>query len=278
MTCCDDWQGRKKVAVVLSLGGGVQSSVLALMSAHGDLPRLDCAIFADTRWESEAVYDHLDWLEAEVDAAPHPFALYRVSNGNLRHAVMHSAGGGKGHVFSPIPGHVAGGGMRKRQCTSQYKIRPIERRLRLLYAPRAGKEYIEQWMGISLDEIQRMKASRTQWIRNMYPLIARRMSRAACLSWFERRYPRRALVKSACVGCPYHSRAHWQSLRRRSPRDFADCVAVEKAMQSTERIHGHRQSYLHSAAIPLEQAVPDIRDAQIPLFGGDDECGGHCFT
>lgn len=46
----------------LSLGTGVQSTTMALMAARGALtPMPDCAIFADTGWEPEAVYDHLDW-------------------------------------------------------------------------------------------------------------------------------------------------------------------------------------------------------------------------
>lgn len=32
---------------VLSLGAGVQSSVLLLMSCRGELPKLDAAVFAD---------------------------------------------------------------------------------------------------------------------------------------------------------------------------------------------------------------------------------------
>lgn len=47
----------------LSLGAGVQSTTLALMAAHGEIgPMPDCAIFADTGWEPQAVYDHLAWL------------------------------------------------------------------------------------------------------------------------------------------------------------------------------------------------------------------------
>lgn len=36
---------------VLSLGAGVQSSALLLMSCRGVLPRIDAAVFADTRFE-----------------------------------------------------------------------------------------------------------------------------------------------------------------------------------------------------------------------------------
>ena len=42
---------------VISLGGGVQSSVMALMAsggAFGTMP--DCAIFADTHWEPPSIY------------------------------------------------------------------------------------------------------------------------------------------------------------------------------------------------------------------------------
>ncbi len=42
---------------VLRLGAGVQSTTLALMTAHGVVgPMPDCAIFADTGWEPASVY------------------------------------------------------------------------------------------------------------------------------------------------------------------------------------------------------------------------------
>ena len=43
---------------VISLGGGVQSSVMALMAGESAFDRVpDCAIFADTHWEPPSVYD-----------------------------------------------------------------------------------------------------------------------------------------------------------------------------------------------------------------------------
>ena len=43
---------------VISLGAGVQSSVMALMAAHGEItPMPDCAIFADTQAEPTRVLD-----------------------------------------------------------------------------------------------------------------------------------------------------------------------------------------------------------------------------
>lgn len=67
---------------LLSLGAGVQSSTTLLLSAMGELPKIDAAIFADTGWEPEAVYQHLDRLEREV-AEPAGIPIYRVSYGSL---------------------------------------------------------------------------------------------------------------------------------------------------------------------------------------------------
>ena len=52
---------------VLSLGAGIQSTMLALMATHGEVgPMLDCAVFADNGWEPGAVYRHLAWLIAPI--------------------------------------------------------------------------------------------------------------------------------------------------------------------------------------------------------------------
>lgn len=73
---------------VLSLGAGVQSTALLLMSLCGEIERLDCAIFADTGWEPKAVYTHLAWLETEAAAAGVP--VYRVRRGDLRADALRS--------------------------------------------------------------------------------------------------------------------------------------------------------------------------------------------
>ena len=62
---------------VISLGGGVQSTVMALMAgdgAFGGVP--DWAIFADTHWEPPTIYSHLEWLSRRL-----PFPLHIVDNG-----------------------------------------------------------------------------------------------------------------------------------------------------------------------------------------------------
>ena len=56
---------------VISLGGGVQSSVMALMANEGAFDRIpDCAIFADTRWGPLSTYEHLTWLRDRLSFPP----------------------------------------------------------------------------------------------------------------------------------------------------------------------------------------------------------------
>ena len=103
---------------VLSLGAGVQSTTMALMAKHGEItPMPDCAIFADTGWEPVKVYNHLDWLTDVL-----PFPVHRVSGGDLRADVLAR------HSFDAVPWHVEGG-IGRRQCTKDYKLRPIQRKV-----------------------------------------------------------------------------------------------------------------------------------------------------
>ena len=112
----------------LSLGAGVQSTTLALMAAYGEIPAPDCAIFADTGWEPKAVYDHLDRLEARL-----PFPVYRVSAGNIRDSILarRNTTGGR---FASVPWFTLSPsgkkGMGRRQCTSEFKLKPIRQKLR----------------------------------------------------------------------------------------------------------------------------------------------------
>lgn len=202
---------------LLSLGAGVQSTVLALMAADGTLPGLDGAIFADTGWEPRRVYEHLDRLEEVLDAAGVP--LYRVSKGNLRADAIDPA-----HRYASVPYFVrnpdGSEGMGRRQCTSEYKLAPIGRKVRELLGaappdfrrvPRGA--VAEQWIGFSTDEVHRVSdKDGVSYVRKRYPLLELGMDRKACERWLRAR-GWTEVAKSACVGCPYHGNRQWRELR-----------------------------------------------------------------
>ena len=159
MSDCD--QGRRPLRV-LSLGAGVQSSTVLLMSCRGVLPKLDAAVFADTQWEPRQVYEHLEWLEAQAREAGIP--VHRVTAGDLRQHTLEGFVRGsrdKSQRYASLPLHVlqpdGSRGMIRRQCTREYKIEPIERFIRReLLGLRPGQRWpkehvIDQWFGISAD-------------------------------------------------------------------------------------------------------------------------------
>jgi hypothetical protein len=162
---------------VLSLGAGVQSTTLALMAAHGEIgPMPDCAIFADTQDEGAETYAHLEWLCGVL-----PFPVYRPTRGRLSEAML------GGDDEARIPAFVEGSGLAKRQCTRNFKIRPIRREVRRLLGagPRSyiAPGSVEQWIGISIDEADRMKPAGVAFMVNRWPLIEARLDRAACARW-----------------------------------------------------------------------------------------------
>jgi hypothetical protein len=230
---------------VLSLGAGVQSTTLLLMAREGELT-FDCAIFADTEWEPAAVYRHLDWLQSVS-----PVPIHRVGAGSIREQTL-----AVGRRFASLPLYVRGphgDGIGRRQCTKEYKLRPIQRKLRELGATAA--QPVEIAIGFSLDEVVRMADSRVRYARHIYPLIERRMTRGDCLTWLTKRgYPEP--MKSACIGCPYRRDAEW---RRLTPDEFADAVDFDQRIR-THNAKMHGEQFVHRSMIPL--ADVDLRSPQ----------------
>ena len=268
---------------VLSLGGGVQSSVMALMAGEGAFDRVpDCAIFADTRWEPPSLYDHINWLKDRLS-----FPLHVVDNGrSLREDVKALTNHSGSSNYVDIPVYLKGrygesDGIGRRQCTTNYKVRPIRRRIRELLGLRPRQRVptgttVELWLGISTDEAVRMKDSRDRWMTNRYPLIEAGMSRGDCADWWAARHDR-PLERSACVACPFQSRGRWVETKQRWTQLFAEAVEIDARMRG--RLAFAKEPYLHMLRMPLAQAV--ALDEQNMGAGGQkdgfgNECEGHC--
>lgn len=261
---------------VLSLGAGVQSTVLALMAVYGDLPKPDAAIFADTQWEPRRVYDHLDRLEIVLTEAGIP--LYRVTSGNLRADALDPD-----HRYCSVPYFVRNpdgtSGMVRRQCTSEYKLRPIKAQVRELLGyphpkPIPRGTYAEQWIGFSTDEVHRVRDTLdVQYARPRYPLLELGMSRKDCGRWLAV-HGWTSVEKSACIGCPFHGNRQWRDLRDNDPAGWADAVAFDAAIRKggARGLPLNGEAYLHRSRIPLAIAPIDrvtraeARDRQTDLI------------
>lgn len=264
---------------VLSLGGGVQSSTLALMAAHGIItPMPEVAFFADTHAEPNSVYKWLDWIKQQL-----PFEVIYVSGGNLteRSLTLKQARNGKGMWSkSRIPSFIKNNdgttGLLERRCTYDHKVIPLNRAVIKLMREK-GCVQIEQWIGISVDEAHRMKPSRDHRIINRWPLVDLRMSRHDCLKWMNRNgYP--TPPRSACVYCPYHSDNEWRRLRDEEPEEFQKAVQFDRELRvvksKTYNLSG--MPFVHRSLVPLDQVdfSTDEDKGQSVMFG--NECEGLC--
>lgn len=266
----------------LSLGAGVQSTTLALMAAHGEFDVMpDCAIFADTQAEPKAVYEHLDWLRSGNVL---PFPVHVVTAGSLRDELVNAAryeGNSWGRPPFFVTNQTGRKGRLRRQCTDDYKIQPIENKIRELLGlkPRQWwpkEPVVEQWMGISIDEYIRVKPTRRPALVRRYPLIEAGMTRRDCKGWLQRHdYP--IPPKSACTFCPFHSTAVWRDMKLNDPDSFADAVAVDNAIRNGVAGVKAEQVFVHRSLKPLAEidfdALAGVKN-QGDLFG--EECDGMC--
>lgn len=231
---------------IISLGGGIQSSTMLLLAIHGLItPKPMCAIFSDPQWERPATYEHIKWL-SEI-GAENGIPVYTITWGNIRDDMLNQEFGDSFgipfYVKSPTKNRYV---QLKRQCTADYKIRPIAEMVKKL-VPVSHKRPACQWIGISIDESQRMKPSRVKYMHHRYPLIEMRWGRDTCVEWLkEQGYP--IPVRSSCIGCPFHSNDGWAELNE---DELADAIDFDNKIRN-------RRTF---SKVPTEKRIQRIKDS-----------------
>jgi hypothetical protein len=155
-------------------------------------------------------------------------------------------------------------------------VKPVQSKTKELLGYGKGRNvptgvFSETWVGISTDEVTRMKPSGKNWIENRWPLIERRMSRKGCLDWLKNHdYP--LPPKSSCLGCPFRSYDQFDEMRKNSPEEWEDTIYIDNLIR--DRVEGKRQ-YLYRKMIPLQE-IPDYPDDSTQLDFFQNECEGMC--
>lgn len=237
--------------IVLSNGGGTQSTALIALIVQGKLPRPDYAAIVDTGREKTQTWDYvegvhrpaLEALGVPVVIVPHTYAYHDLTKSNGTLMPMYTTQNGA--TPSKMPAF----------CSNEWKKRPLMRWLR-----EQGVKQATQWLGISIDESDRMKPSGVQWLVNDFPLINLGMSRDDCYSIVKQMgWP--DPPKSSCYMCPHMGDAQWRHLKNNYPADFAAAVQVEREVRAHDP-----HAWLHRSAQPLD-LVP--WDEQRGLFEDD---------
>ena len=257
---------------IISLGGGVQSSALVVLTTQGkiDDPATH-AVFADTGGEMPETLEWVarlaDWSRA--NGGPEVVTTRRQGPGLLDY---HYSDERERDVTPLCVRAMPSGGLWKRDCTIRWKIKPIERWLR----DQNGSASIVQ-LGISYDEIHRMKPSKTKWVTNRFPLIELEFTREEC---------RRVFIgaglsippKSACWFCPLRNVGYWEWMAGSDPERLEQAGQLEDKINEWNAEAGKEPTYLTSRLKPLRQAFPPGQLPLWPDYGKVDECGGYCFT
>ena len=256
----------------ISLGWGVQSWTLAAMVALGDLPPVDLAIHADTTHEAAGTYAHAEkwtpWL------GERGVKVVTVTADNTE-VVRERAASKSVKIPAFTLAEDSSRGQIKRDCTYDWKIKPIRRHLRQLLIPNPKPGAVECWQGISVDEWHRMRDSDVRYIINRYPLVERRMTRRDCVSWLMA-HGLDVPPKSACVFCPYHNLGHWKGMKAEGGHDWQWAETVDAEVRDRRP---NLQSFIHPARKPLAEAVRIPEDEGSRQLQLDVPCdGGVCFV
>jgi len=251
--------------ITMSYGGGKQTVAMITLVLEGRLPRPDLIVFADTSYEVKTTFEYLDQvvqpalkeIGLKVEICGHEYANLDIVKGDSPEtsAVLLP-------VFTRQNGRI---GKMPTFCSNEWKQRPIRRWLR-----DQGVSDTDVWLGISLDEAERMKPSGMKWYRHVYPLIELvPMHRLQCIHQIDN-YGWRVPFKSRCKMCPNQSALAWRQMKESGNGDFEAAVQIENEVRSKDS-----DMYFHELAIPLAQAV-ELSEAQSDMFDGCDS--GYCFT
>jgi len=263
---------------VFSCGGGVQSTACLVLAAQSKIP-YRTFVFANVGDKSESP-DTIRYITEVLK----PFAAeYGIEWVDVQ---RHRRDGTSVDLFDElhrpirsidIPVRMSNGAPGNRNCTVEFKIKPIAKWIKR-NAPGCtlGK-------GISTDEPHRATPSReSDGYTSAYPLIELGISRSDCL-----RIVRNAGLpqppKSSCWFCPYKTTDQWITMRREKPELFAATAELELMLNQKRAALSKDAVYISSVgarkALPIDQAIPN----QLGLFPDwiDEQDGcesGYCMT
>lgn len=256
---------------IIALGMGTQSTCLYFMSSMGEFERADYAIFSDPCAEHPDTYKLAEYLkdwEQKNNGVP-----IQIVSKNLYQDILDSVNS-TGQRFASIPAYTEGGGMVRRQCTNEYKIQPLTKKVRELYGLKKHKRMpkTEIWLGITTDEAQRMKLSQLPRLTNRYPFMELMMNRNDCIEYFKK-HNLPIPIKSSCIFCPYKSDKNWLDMKRNNTDLFQKALKCDYAIRDSSMRGIKEKLYLHKSLVPLDKVILS-NENQIDMFG--NECEGYC--
>lgn len=195
---------------VLSFGGGLQTTAMAIMVGRGDL-KVDAALFSDTGAERPETYWYIDaYVRPLLESVGVPLIVVPgMHQGQylyercIRYRIMPD--------FTN----------RFRWCTDKHKVTPLRKFLK-------GEPYV-MLIGFSADEAHRAHKDVHSKGDKEFPLIDRNITASQCVSIIaDYGWPRP--LKSSCFFCPFQRQNEWNWLKGKHPDLFQKALELEAAV------------------------------------------------
>jgi hypothetical protein len=242
---------------VWSCGGGVQSAAIAALIVTGRLSKPDISLIVDTEREKSTTWAYYDSV-LKPELAKVGVDLIRVPKSKYATVDLFS---GNGDLLIPAFTNKDGTiGKLPTYCSNEWKRRVIMRYLRA-----QNVERCQNWLGISLDELKRVRTGPPAWFQPRYVFIYEiPMRRNECVEVVAQLgWP--PAPRSSCWMCPNHDDGEWASM---STEDLIRASEFEKDIQTRDP-----HVWLHRSCKPI--ATVDFTDAE----NDDNGCQtGFCFT
>jgi hypothetical protein len=206
----------------LSYGGGVNSTALAVLLCEGKLPQYDPfrLLWSDVQDEHEETYDFIfNHFQPYLRRNRVTLEIIRPREGVLERVERLNV------VLQRVV----------RRCTSEAKIRPIERYLKAF-----ARKGDVQLIGIDAAESHRAKPNlpTDDWEKR-YPLVEADIDRDACVKIIEAAgLP--VPIKSGCWHCPFMRVQQVLELARTEPCKFGRIVSLEEKSNAAKPIDDGR--------------------------------------
>lgn len=238
---------------ILSFGGGLQTTAMAVMVAKGEL-QIDEAIFSDTGGEKPETYWYIDnYIKSLLKEANVPFVTVRNEKTKGQLDLYHWL-----WKFGQIP-PVHG----LRLCSIKFKREAIERYI--------GDVENITMIGFSLDEAYRAEKNKRFKKNVIHPLIERRITALDCHKIIAD-YGLPQPLKSSCYYCPFQHPTEWNWLKNNHHDLF------QKALELEANYHKRRPDMIDFGLVrgmPLRHFKKGI---QVEMFSdvGFSCWDGHC--
>lgn len=194
----------------MSMGAGVQTTAMLLKWPE----RYDYIIFADTGDEKKETLWYVEtYLKPFCKEHNLKWVTVRHKDGfSLMSWCIHRR-------ILPIKS--------RRWCTSDFKIKPINRYLRKLGATKKNPIHVD--IGFSIDESHRVNFSKKDvlYVVKEYPLLDAKLSRKDCYKIITD-YGWPIPEKSGCDFCMFNKRSHFRKLQLDQPERFHKIVMMEQ--------------------------------------------------